>query len=677
MIKRFTIICSIIGLALLVLSILGMSSLGMHAKSLQSERQQEFFSVAKKVRFDVKKKLDDFLLTEQTRPYTDYQYYYVPMTANRANALVRSPLADKFSNGLANGYFQLNSNNNIINPYAQSINQAAPEVKDYLTNLSKNLLPSLGYGSGLQVSRVEPNNENLDLNNSLVDSYNYARQTSRSGYQNSTKQSESKNASNRSKRYEIGLDNEKQAVQTQNLTRDNYESNININNDLVRSQMAQQTIPQNDNKRKNDFDENNRTDQRNQNSQEEFGQYNENNQNIQQRAGNSSLMGMGMNALGSMDTYQSEVIQARIEPFVPMTIAAENGTNGIFSGQVFMLRHVQIENNHYLQGFRLDETELLKQVKESADKFMLRGMGFKISKQEIPESAYTAVLDFGFGELALNLLELQPEWIPNRVSQVRNWFFAILSIVWLAVIISLTMFWKNMYEQVQLSHKKDDFISAVSHELRTPLTSIRMYTEMLEKNWVKTDDKRREYYSNMRQESERLTRLVENVLDFSRIQRGKKRYDLTMGNINECINDTVEMMKPYAERAGFNIITEYCNLREFSFDKDAVVQIVINLLDNAFKYAKDAENKTIIVRTIEDKNLAILEVEDRGPGVARSEQKKIFEEFYRCGEESTRQTTGTGLGLALVKRFAEAHNGYAEITNIKPNGALFRVGLAK
>jgi two-component system phosphate regulon sensor histidine kinase PhoR len=97
--------------------------------------------------------------------------------------------------------------------------------------------------------------------------------------------------------------------------------------------------------------------------------------------------------------------------------------------------------------------------------------------------------------------------------------------------------WKNMHEQVQLSRKKDDFISAVSHDLRTPLTSIRMYTEMLEKDWVKTDDKRRQYYTTMRTESERLTRLIENVLDFSRIQRGKKKYDFTLGDINLCVTE--------------------------------------------------------------------------------------------------------------------------------------------
>jgi signal transduction histidine kinase len=232
-----------------------------------------------------------------------------------------------------------------------------------------------------------------------------------------------------------------------------------------------------------------------------------------------------------------------------------------------------------------------------------------------------------------------------------------------------------MRQQVQLSRKKDDFISAVSHELRTPLTSIRMYTEMLEKDWVKTDTKRREYCATMRQESERLSRLIENVLDFSRIQRGKKRYDFSMGDVNECIGEVAEMMRPYIEHADFTLVHEFTETAPFMFDRDAVAQIVINLIDNALKYAKNATDKHIILRTRHSNQMVIIEVEDHGPGIPRSQQKKIFDAFYRCEDESTRQSTGTGLGLALVKRFAEAHRGFVEIANAKPTGTLFRVAL--
>ena len=199
---------------------------------------------------------------------------------------------------------------------------------------------------------------------------------------------------------------------------------------------------------------------------------------------------------------------------------------------------------------------------------------------------------------------------------------------------------------------------------------------MLEKDWIKSKDKLSEYYSNMRQESERLSRLIENVLDFSRIQRGRKKFTFKLGDINKCVTDVIEMMRPYAEQKGFTIKSELGDCGQISFDSDAVTQIVVNLLDNAVKYARNAEDKTIIVRTQNDKNFTLIEIEDHGPGIPHRQQKKIFEQFYRIGAEATRETTGSGLGLALVKKFAQAHNGSVEIINVRPTGAVFRIALA-
>jgi signal transduction histidine kinase len=252
-----------------------------------------------------------------------------------------------------------------------------------------------------------------------------------------------------------------------------------------------------------------------------------------------------------------------------------------------------------------------------------------------------------------------------------------VTIVLIATLLALVSLWRNLNAQVKLARKKDDFISAVSHELRTPLTTIRMYTEMLEKNWVKTDDKRTEYYTTMRHESERLTRLIENVLDFSRIQRGKKRYNFALGDINSCVNEVVEMMTPCAAKQDFTIETELsADIPSTSFDNDAVMQIVINLVDNALKYAANAADKTVIVRTRTEGKYVLIEVADHGPGIPHTQRKKIFDEFYRIAEESKRETTGTGLGLALVKKFAQAHNGFVEAISAKPNGALLRVAIA-
>ena len=202
-----------------------------------------------------------------------------------------------------------------------------------------------------------------------------------------------------------------------------------------------------------------------------------------------------------------------------------------------------------------------------------------------------------------------------------------------------------------------------------------MYIEMLEKNWFKDESKRGKYYSNIRQESERLSRLIENVLDFSRIQRQAKKYNMTLGNVNKCISVVVDMMRGYAKQKGFEIKTEFGDVGQIKFDNDAVMQIIINLIDNAVKYAGGGDDKVIIVRSKREGEYVVIEVEDHGPGVERSQRNKIFDQFYRVGDESTRETAGTGLGLALVKSFAMAHNGFVEILNAKPKGAVFKVAL--
>jgi signal transduction histidine kinase len=136
------------------------------------------------------------------------------------------------------------------------------------------------------------------------------------------------------------------------------------------------------------------------------------------------------------------------------------------------------------------------------------------------------------------------------------------------------------------------------------------------------------------------------------------------------------MMRPYAVQKGFSIRIEPGKIEQATFDADAVTQIVVNLLDNAIKYTRNAEDKTILVRTKTEDKFTIIEVEDHGPGVPHRQRNKIFEQFYRPAAESTRETTGTGLGLALVKKFAEAHNGFVEIISAVPTGAIFRVALA-
>ena len=659
-----------------MLSVLGIWSLKTHERGLRAERLGQFVAVAEQIRLDVKNRLDEFLQVEQRRPYTDYQNVYVPETAGGDGALVRSPLADSMTHGLAYGHFQIDAQGTITTPYAllsEAPSKMEPELAAYLTLLRSGVLESLRGRYALSSHRIDSpvTRQPTEWDKFEEADAAYRRQippveVQRQAAAEAPRQGGSRLPS-QAGRYPIESLQEAQQTQTVRQTRDIVSRNVAISaadSPLRQRQSAGDTAVSSGTAR---VQPDTPPAMRGMARPEESAQ-----KPFQIEPDTAAEAG------SKADIEQAEqMVQIRIEPFVPLIVPDDNDSDSIFPDVVFLVRHVQIEDTHLLQGFCLDEDELVRQVHQSAGRLLREGMGFELARTPRADAAHTAILDFGFGQLALNLLEMEPGWIAARVARLNTWLVGILAVVWLAVLLAMMGLWRNLREQVSLARKKDDFISAVSHELRTPLTSIRMYTEMLEKDWVKEESRKREYYGTMRQESERLSRLIENVLDFSRLQRGKKQFDFTMGDVNGCIRDVVEMMRPCAERNGFAIETELREMAPFAFDRDAVMQIVINLIDNALKYAKDAADKRIVVRSRPEKRSVIIEVEDHGPGIPKSQQKRIFEAFYRCGDEATRQANGTGLGLALVKRFAQAHRGLVEVLNVKPNGVIFRIHLAR
>lgn len=681
MYKRLVILTIVI-----VAAVCGLGGLGYHAvvkwtQGLEGTRLGEFAEVAEQIRQDVRRKLDEFIQAEQQRKYTDYLYYYVPENVARQQQqmpLLRSPLGNQLSNGFAYGYFQIEADGSVVTPYSPGAlpgmdlsGVMADDVQRQRKNIEDNVLPSITRRSG--VLRVP--------NQKIAQEAESPSLTSLRSNQASDGDTLVKGKGTRSKAYPIESLNstEAQAPQVINQQRAfvNY-NQVQVNPPVPQPSSGTQAGPA---------------------QRAQVATPSPVTQGPSQAASvppPPDRQGVAASSAIQADLQQakdpSEMVQIRIEPFVPLVVPGANPGSTIFGGQVFLLRHVQIEDRHLLQGFQLDEQRLVGEVEESARRFMRDGMSFELpqvrkangQKNADEKAAYTAILDFGFGDLILSLNELDPAWIAKRAGELHRIYFGILATVMAAVMLALVSLWHNVRAQVILATKKDDFISAVSHELRTPLTSIRMYAEMLEKNWVKSQDKLTEYYRNMRQESERLSRLVENVLDFARLQKGRKRYTFQLGSLNDCVADVVEMMKPYAGQRGFVIIADFEPMAQTPFDKDAVTQIVLNLIDNAVKYAACAVDKTIAVRTRGRDGFTIIEVEDRGPGVPHRQRKKVFEEFYRfegkpAGKAEGQpqpQTTGTGLGLTLVKRFAEAHGGYVEIDSAQPAGAIFRVALA-
>lgn len=218
---------------------------------------------------------------------------------------------------------------------------------------------------------------------------------------------------------------------------------------------------------------------------------------------------------------------------------------------------------------------------------------------------------------------------------------------------------------------KSDFVSHLSHDLRRPLTSIRMFSEMLRDEHTPGEEKKKEYYRIISNESDKLTHLANNVLDFSRIERGRRRYHFEEADLTKIVQETVDRFKIYMaeESRAVTLAMEPCPL--VRVDANAIGQAVMNLLSNAAKYSP--ADKEIQVKLIRNKREVVIEVADQGIGIPSRERKKIFEKFYRVPQEQVSRIEGSGLGLTLVKYTAEAHGGRVKVESEEGKGSKFSI----
>jgi len=236
------------------------------------------------------------------------------------------------------------------------------------------------------------------------------------------------------------------------------------------------------------------------------------------------------------------------------------------------------------------------------------------------------------------------------------------------------MAYRNISREMNLARLKSDFVANVSHELRTPLALIRLYAETLELGRLTAKEKYQEYFRIIREESERLSALINNILDFSRIEAGRKEYEFKETDLGELVRTTLESYRFQIEQNGFafeeNIAAD---IPPVNVDREAIARSLLNLVNNALKYSKD--QKYIGVSLYRANGSVNLEVRDRGIGIAPAEQEKIFEKFYRCGDPLVHNTKGSGLGLSLVRHIAQAHGGNVSVESAPQKGSIFTIAL--
>ena len=290
-----------------------------------------------------------------------------------------------------------------------------------------------------------------------------------------------------------------------------------------------------------------------------------------------------------------------------------------------------------------------------------------------PDAA-RATLRFVFMDVTL---ELQPggsnpeQWA--RASFVANMTLAVLLAGVLLGGIALAL--RTANRAMTLSEMKGDFVSNVSHELRTPLASIRVFAEFLRLGRASTPEKAREYGEYIEAESRRLSRLIDNILDFARIESGRKSYAFAQADLRDTVAATLQTFEIRLRHEGFVITFEEpeAPLPSLRFDPDAIGQALHNLLDNAVKYS--GGKKELTVRLRRDGDDAVIEVRDHGIGIAPDEQQRIFERFHRVGTFLVHDVKGSGLGLSIVRHITEAHGGSVTVESEPGRGSVFALRL--
>ena len=266
---------------------------------------------------------------------------------------------------------------------------------------------------------------------------------------------------------------------------------------------------------------------------------------------------------------------------------------------------------------------------------------------------------------------LASEELASRVENRRLLEITMVSLSCIVIIVGAIAIVLVAEKERRISALKSEFVANVSHELKTPLALVRMFAEMLQSGRVSTEAKKKEYLDIIVRESERLSALIENVLDFARLERGRGSYEFLEGDIGDAVTRAANVYRYRAEREGVKLVLEVePSLPRARIDERAIQLAVINLVDNALKYAPGGE--TITIRACAHEGGVRVEVRDQGPGVAPEDRQRIFERFVRLSSSRSPQSPvrGSGIGLALVKHIAESHGGRAWVeSEIGPGSA--------
>ena len=293
-------------------------------------------------------------------------------------------------------------------------------------------------------------------------------------------------------------------------------------------------------------------------------------------------------------------------------------------------------------------------------------------REPLPDASLVVAVPFRQALPGWKVALYQPPGTSPRQSVRRQimLFMSAFGVLLVVIAAGLVVTYRLVRRETEMARLKSDFVANVSHDLKTPLSVIRMFGETLEMDRVRDEATRRDYYRVITRESERLSRLIDNVLDFSRIEGGRRRYERVPTAVEPIVRDVLEAFAHPLAQESFKVDVHVAtDLPEVALDADAVAQALANLVDNAIKYS--GSRKVLRVEAAARDGWLLLAVADEGVGIPVDEQGRIFDKFYRVGRSETQGRRGSGVGLALVRHVAEAHGGRVTVESRPGHGSRF------
>jgi signal transduction histidine kinase len=382
--------------------------------------------------------------------------------------------------------------------------------------------------------------------------------------------------------------------------------------------------------------------------------------------------------MSAVDAAETESFQVEVAPLRAVFLN---------DAQVFIFRRIMINRQIYRQGFVLKISDFLEHLTRTyfLTQPMARFAGLRLSVVDqgreadaVQAGPYSAHSDFilkrGFpSPFSFLKATLTCREIPRSAGRrTLNIMMIVLAVI---VLIGLFAIYQSARAIEDLAERRSQFVSSVTHELKTPLTNIRMYIEMLEQGIAKSPDREQEYFRILDSEGARLSRLINNVLEMSKLERQQRQLNLQTGSFAEVVDAVQAVMTQKLKQEGFSLTAELDETPPFQFDREVMIQILINLIENSMKFGSNSAERVIRIRTGQKGNRIRIMVSDRGPGIPRQALKKIFNDFYRVENSLTRTTRGTGIGLALVRKFVTLMGGSVKAANNSDAGCTITISL--